>query len=160
MSDAGSFDAGSFDAGSLGSVATDEGSALGSFAGSQVSHHDRERVSGEVALQRLIPGVMTWSHLDVRDQPPPRNAWGHVLSQRGMFTYTGLTSEQVDALRERFHIYMPQDGRISMASLTVSTCGVLARAIKEVLTAVVEEDAESGDALRSSSPRPSKKARV
>ena len=74
MSDAGSFDAGSFDAGSLGSVATDEGSALGSFAGSQVSHHDRERVSGEVALQRLIPGVMTWSHLDVRDQPPPRTA--------------------------------------------------------------------------------------
>ena len=96
--------------------------------------------------------------------PPPTGtrltSWSHVLSQRGMFTYTGLTSAQVDALRERFHIYMPQDGRISMASLTVSTCGVLARAIKEVLTTALEEEAEADDPLQGNSPRPSKKARA
>ena len=76
--------------------------------------------------------------------PPPHGtaltSWSHVLSQRGMFTYTGLTSRQVDALRERFHIYMPQDGRISMASLTTSSCVILAAAIKEVLLSKLEQE--------------------
>jgi len=71
------------------------------------------------------------------DCPPPRGttlgSWSHIMSQIGMFTYSGLTSAQVDILREVYHIYMPQDGRISMASLTRSSCDQLAKAIKAVL---------------------------
>ena len=52
-----------------------------------------------------------------------------------MFTYTGLTPAQVKALREVHHVYMPNDGRISMAGLTTSTCDMLATAIKDVLHA-------------------------
>ncbi|KAI0793452.1 pyridoxal phosphate-dependent transferase [Abortiporus biennis] len=43
--------------------------------------------------------------------------WGHIVSQIGMFSYTGLTTPQTKALAEKAHIYMTADGRISMAGL-------------------------------------------
>ena len=71
--------------------------------------------------------------------PPPTGttltSWDHVLSQRGMFTYSGLQPRQVEALRVEHHVYMPMDGRISMASLTRASCQTLATAIDRVLRA-------------------------
>ena len=46
-----------------------------------------------------------------------KGIWTHVVKQRGMFSYTGLTRDVVDRLREEFHIYMLLDGRISLAGL-------------------------------------------
>ncbi|KAE9411063.1 hypothetical protein BT96DRAFT_1054201 [Gymnopus androsaceus JB14] len=43
--------------------------------------------------------------------------WGHIKSQIGMFSFTGLTAPQTQALAEKAHIYMTKDGRISMAGL-------------------------------------------
>ncbi|KAF8581665.1 hypothetical protein K439DRAFT_1414109 [Ramaria rubella] len=43
--------------------------------------------------------------------------WGHVKSQIGMFSFTGLTAPQTKALAEKAHVYMTADGRISMAGL-------------------------------------------
>lgn len=43
--------------------------------------------------------------------------WGHIKSQIGMFSFTGLTPPQTKALAEKAHIYMTGDGRISMAGL-------------------------------------------
>ena len=41
--------------------------------------------------------------------------WSHIVKQRGMFAFTGLTPEQCDRLREEFHIYTIRSGRISIA---------------------------------------------
>ncbi|KAF8203604.1 glutamic oxaloacetic transaminase AAT1 [Pholiota molesta] len=43
--------------------------------------------------------------------------WGHIKSQIGMFSFTGLTTPQTKALAEKAHVYMTADGRISMAGL-------------------------------------------
>ncbi|KAJ7597093.1 glutamic oxaloacetic transaminase AAT1 [Mycena floridula] len=43
--------------------------------------------------------------------------WGHIKSQIGMFSFTGLTPPQTAALAEKAHVYMTKDGRISMAGL-------------------------------------------
>jgi len=43
--------------------------------------------------------------------------WGHIKSQIGMFSFTGLTPAHTQALAERAHVYMTRDGRISMAGL-------------------------------------------
>jgi aspartate aminotransferase len=32
--------------------------------------------------------------------------WDHVTSQIGMFSFTGLSEEQVKTLREKWHVYM------------------------------------------------------
>jgi len=43
--------------------------------------------------------------------------WGHIKSQIGMFSFTGMTAEQVGDLAEFAHVYLTKDGRISMAGL-------------------------------------------
>ena len=50
-----------------------------------------------------------------------------------MFSLTGLTPPQVDALRERFSIYMVGSGRINVAGITRDNVGPLCEAIAEVL---------------------------
>lgn len=57
--------------------------------------------------------------------------WTHILNQIGMFTYTGLNPAQVENLTAKHHVYLTKDGRISMAGLSASKCGMLARGIDD-----------------------------
>ncbi|KAI0035714.1 aspartate aminotransferase [Vararia minispora EC-137] len=43
--------------------------------------------------------------------------WQHIVQQIGMFSFTGLNTEQSKALVEKAHVYMTSNGRISMAGL-------------------------------------------
>jgi len=58
--------------------------------------------------------------------------WSHITNQIGMFCYSGLTPEQVDRLRDEFHIYMTSNGRISMAGVFSSKVAYLAQGIHAV----------------------------
>jgi aspartate aminotransferase len=49
-----------------------------------------------------------------------------------MFAYTGLTADQVQAMRDEFHVYCTLDGRISVAGLTPSNVDHVAKAIHAV----------------------------
>ena len=60
--------------------------------------------------------------------------WSHMTAQRGMFSYTGLSAQQVALLRSRWHVYMTGDGRMALAALRSAQCGYLARAIHDVVT--------------------------
>lgn len=55
--------------------------------------------------------------------------WGHIKSQIGMFSFTGLKTEQCKVLAEKAHIYMTLDGRISMAGLNSSNIEYFARSV-------------------------------
>ncbi|GJE95197.1 aspartate aminotransferase [Phanerochaete sordida] len=44
-------------------------------------------------------------------------SWDHIITQIGMFSFTGISPEQSQALTEKAHIYLTQNGRISMAGL-------------------------------------------
>ena len=56
-----------------------------------------------------------------------------VLEQNGMFSYSGLTEEQVERLREEFGIYAISTGRICVAALNSSNIDYVAKAIAAVL---------------------------
>ncbi|KAI9931776.1 hypothetical protein ASPWEDRAFT_37339 [Aspergillus wentii DTO 134E9] len=59
--------------------------------------------------------------------------WEHILAQIGMFSYTGLTVNQVLAIRHRHHVYMLQSGRISMPGLNDKNVNYVAKAIDDVV---------------------------
>lgn len=40
--------------------------------------------------------------------------WNHVIEQIGMFSYTGLSAAQADALKEKWHVYLLRSGRVSI----------------------------------------------
>eukprot|EP01041_Mallomonas_annulata_P001104 gene1104-2148_t len=46
--------------------------------------------------------------------------WFHLKGQRGMFSYTGIPAHIVRRLKEKHHIYMLENGRISLAGLNTS----------------------------------------
>ena len=56
-----------------------------------------------------------------------------VLAQRGMFSYSGLTQEQVERLRNEHGIYAVNSGRICVAALNSRNIDAVAKAIAQVL---------------------------
>jgi len=58
--------------------------------------------------------------------------WTHVISQIGMFAYTGMNSEMVDALTAKYSIFLTRDGRISLAGLNPKNVEYVAKAIHSV----------------------------
>ena len=60
--------------------------------------------------------------------------WDHVVSQIGMFSYTGLSKEQVAMLQVK-HIYMLSNGRISVSGLNSRNVEYFCQSVSEVVRA-------------------------
>jgi len=56
-----------------------------------------------------------------------------ITQQRGMFSFSGLTKDQVERLRQEYSIYIVGSGRINVAGITSDNVGRLCEAIKTVL---------------------------
>jgi aromatic-amino-acid transaminase len=63
----------------------------------------------------------------------PKADFAFVLKQRGMFSYSGLTKEQVARLRSEFSIYAIDTGRICVAALNARNVDYVAQAIAKVI---------------------------
>ena len=63
---------------------------------------------------------------------PERN-FDYLLNQRGMFSYTGLRTAQVDRLREEFGVYLIASGRMCVAGLNTQNVHRVAKAFAAVM---------------------------
>ena len=63
----------------------------------------------------------------------PGSNFSFVLKQRGMFSYSGLTTDQVARLRNEYSIYTIDTGRICVAALTTKNVDYVADAIAKVI---------------------------
>lgn len=59
-------------------------------------------------------------------------SWQHLTDQIGMFCFTGLTPEEVEQLRSKWHIYITKSGRISMAGVNLGNAKYIAQGIHDV----------------------------
>jgi aromatic-amino-acid transaminase len=82
----------------------------------------RERI---LAMRRSLHAVLSARQ--------PGRDFGYFLSQRGMFSYTGLTAAQVDRLREEFGVYLVRSGRMCIAGLNTGNVERTAAAMAAVL---------------------------
>jgi aromatic-amino-acid transaminase len=57
----------------------------------------------------------------------------YLLTQRGMFSYTGLSAAQVDRLREEEAVYLIRSGRMCVAGLTSANVDRVAQALARVM---------------------------
>jgi len=57
--------------------------------------------------------------------------WDHITNQIGMFCFTGMTPEQVDALTRDHSVYLTRDGRISVAGISSNNVEYLANAMHQ-----------------------------
>jgi aspartate aminotransferase len=63
----------------------------------------------------------------------PQRDFSFIASQRGMFSFFGISTEQVRELRARHHIYMTDDSRMNIAGLRAQNLEYFARSAAEVL---------------------------
>ena len=63
----------------------------------------------------------------------PGADFSFILKQRGMFSYSGLTKDQVLRLRSEYSIYAIETGRICVAALTTKNINYVADAIAKVV---------------------------
>jgi aspartate aminotransferase len=56
-----------------------------------------------------------------------------IKNQNGMFSFTGLTPEQVNLLKQNYSIYLVNSGRINVAGITSHNINYVAKAINEVI---------------------------
>lgn len=63
-------------------------------------------------------------------------SWDRITKQIGMFSYTGLSAQQVEFIRKKYHVYMTSNGRISMAGLNHSNVDHVASAINDAVVNV------------------------
>lgn len=82
----------------------------------------RERISG-----------MRTDFVDAIKRASPELNFGFVVEQFGMFSFLGITSEQVNRLKTEHSVYMLESSRINVAGLTSANIGYVANALAEVL---------------------------
>ncbi|ANJ55267.1 aromatic amino acid aminotransferase [Pseudomonas silesiensis] len=87
----------------------------------------------ELAEMRLRIRDMRTQMVDLLAKNAPQRDFSFVGRQRGMFSYSGLTVEQVTRLRNEFGIYALDTGRICVAALNQSNIKVVTDAIVQVI---------------------------
>jgi aromatic-amino-acid transaminase len=93
----------------------------------------RRQWDGEVGEMRERIKAMRRQLVDKIHGRVPGADFRFVLQQRGLFSYSGLTKEQVRRLREEFSIYAIDSGRICVAALTSGNVDYVADAIAKVI---------------------------
>ena len=88
--------------------------------------------SDEVEAMRLRIAQLRGGLLEALEPHGLRDRFAHIGVQRGMFSYTGLTPEQVRELRDRHSVYMVGTGRANVAGIDATRLDLLAEAIAEV----------------------------
>ena len=93
----------------------------------------RAQWEAELAEMRLRIRGMRTQMVELLAKNAPQRDFSFVGRQRGMFSYSGLSVEQVHRLRNEFGIYALDTGRICVAALNQSNINVVTDAIVQVI---------------------------
>ena len=93
--------------------------------------HQQWTVELEGMRQRIL-AMRQQLHAVVSAKVPGRD-FGYFLSQRGMFSYTGLSPAQTERLRDEFGVYVLRSGRMCVAGLNSGNVERTASAMAAVL---------------------------
>lgn len=94
----------------------------------------RELWGDEVAAMRKRIQGLRHAAVQQLSKYYPQRDFGFIETQRGMFSYLGITVEQVRELQSQHHVYMTDDSRINIAGLRQDNIEYFAQAVAKVLT--------------------------
>jgi aromatic-amino-acid transaminase len=97
-----------------------------------VLNHEGLRATWEAELGEMRERIRTMRR-GLTQRLSAHGDFGFIEAQRGMFSYSGLSSVQVDRLRTEFGIYAVGTGRICVAALNDGNLDRVAEAIASVL---------------------------
>ncbi|MFH7806955.1 amino acid aminotransferase [Acinetobacter sp. YH16039] len=91
----------------------------------------------QAELQEMRERIIQMRHIlkDKLSLALPERDFSYLVKQQGMFSYTGLSAEQVDILKDQYGIYLVRSGRMCVAGLNLSNIDYVAESIAEVIKA-------------------------
>ena len=92
-----------------------------------------EQWVGEVYAMRDRIKAMRLKLKSVLEEKVPGRDFDYLTEQNGMFSFTGLTPEQVEKLQSKYGIYMVSNSRMCVAGLNSSNIDYVANAMVDVL---------------------------
>jgi len=93
----------------------------------------RAEWEGEVAVMRERIHAMRRRFVDTLQAKGVTQDFSFITRQNGMFSFSGLTKEQVETLRQKHALYIVSNGRINVAGLTPGNLDRICEAIAGVL---------------------------
>ena len=93
----------------------------------------RKQWEDELAAMKLRVRAMRTGLVDALKAQGVTRDFSFIAKQRGMFSFTGLSKEQVERLKTEFGVYAVASGRINVAALNNKNLPVVAKAIAAVL---------------------------
>jgi len=93
----------------------------------------RKQWEDELAAMRVRIKDMRKALVEKLKARVPSRNFDFVIQQRGMFSYSGLTKEQVLKLRSEYSIYAIESGRICVAALNTKNIDYVADSIAKVI---------------------------
>ncbi len=93
----------------------------------------RAQWEAEVTVMRERIVAMRRKLFEIISTKVPGRDFNYFLTQRGMFSYTGLSPEQADRLKDEFGVYILRSGRMCVAGLNSSNVEAAASAMAAVL---------------------------
>jgi aromatic-amino-acid transaminase len=87
----------------------------------------------EVVVMRDRIRAMRRALFDALSAKLPGRDFSYFLTQKGMFSYTGLSPEQCDRLKDEFGVYLVRSGRMCVAGLNTRNVQATAEAMAAVL---------------------------
>src|SRR5215469_16325818 len=113
------------------SMPTDHGAAIvhAILSDATLSRQWAEEVE---TMRWRIQGLRRDLLQQLQDHCPQRD-FSFIATQRGMFSFFGISPAQVRALREHHHVYMMDDSRMNVAGLRGENLEYFARAVAQVL---------------------------
>ncbi len=109
----------------------------------------RAEWEGEVKAMRERINEMRSLFVEMLADKGVRSDFSYIARQRGMFSFSGLTPEQVATLRQRYSIYVIDSGRINVAGMTADNMDRLCQAIAEVMEAGETRAQEASQGVKS-----------
>lgn len=108
--------------------------AHGSALVARVWHDEalREQWRNELAEMRERIQTLRLALVEALGRDLPERDFGFIVREKGMFSFLGLTEDQVARLREHHSLYMTADSRINVAGLNLDRVDRVSRAIAAV----------------------------
>ncbi|MFH7766180.1 aromatic amino acid transaminase [Acinetobacter sp. BSP-28] len=102
-----------------------------------VLHDEQLTALWKAELKEMRERIIKMRHIlkDKLSQALPERDFSYLVKQQGMFSYTGLTAEQVDILKDQYGIYLVRSGRMCAAGLNLSNIDYVAESIAQVIKA-------------------------
>ena len=100
-----------------------------------------EQWTNEVADMRERIAAMRQAAHDKLKRKAPDYDSSYFVKQQGMFCYTGLSTAQLQRLREEFGVYIIDSGRISVPGLNTQNIDYFVDAVAAVVSSTVAESA-------------------